>query len=314
MNSADISIIICTYNRAERLRAVLEDVRELALPAGASYEVIVVDNNSRDDTRGVVEAAAQRSSAAVRYVFEGRQGKSFALNRGVSLATGEVIAFTDDDVAVDRAWLAEALRAFASHDCLGVGGRIIPAWGQNKPWWYEEDGPYRLMAAIVRLELGEQVHAMQTPPFGANMAFQRRAFDKYGLFREDLGPNAENEIRGEDTEFCRRLMASGEMVLYVPTMVVRHPVEKERATKAYFRKWYFAYGRASVRMSGIPDGAVQYFMVPRYLFRGMLTLGMKWLFCGEPKRRFFYELQLCQVAGEVAESRAIVKRQADTTH
>jgi glycosyltransferase involved in cell wall biosynthesis len=304
----DISVIICSYNRCERLRRVLEDIKKLTPPENTSYEVLVVDNNSEDGTRAVVEAAAREGSGVVKYSFERRQGKSFALNRGVSQATGGILAFTDDDVEIDRAWLVEITRAFALHHCLGVGGRIIPAWQQGKPWWYEEEGPYRLLSAIVRLDLGEEACEMRTPPFGANMAFRRAAFEKYGLFREDLGPNPQNQIRGEDTEFCRRLMGGREKLMYIPTMIVYHPVEEKRATRRYFLGWYFGYGRALVRTEGIPEGAIRYFGVPRYLFRGVFELGARWVRCLRPKRRFFHKLQLYLIAGQIVESRASTTR------
>jgi len=300
----DISIIVCTYNRCERLRNVLRDIRSLTPPRHGGYEVVVVDNNSTDQTRAVVEAAMKGSQAVVRYGFEGRQGKSHALNRGVQLATGAVLAFTDDDVEIERTWLVEIERAFTSYPCIGVGGRIVPMWSQGKPSWYVEQGPCALMAAIVRLNLGEDACEMKAPPFGANMAFRREAFERFGPFRTDLGPNPRDMVRGEDTEFGRRVLAAGEQVMYIPTMVVRHPVEEQRATKAYFRTWYFGYGRMLVRTGGIPTGTICYFRTPRYLFRGFIEAAARWLCCPWPKHRFYYELQLYLVAGQIAEARS----------
>jgi glycosyltransferase involved in cell wall biosynthesis len=308
-----ISIIVCTYNRCERLRNVLRDIQALTPPRDGGYEVVVVDNNSTDQTKAVIEAAAEESQGIVRYGFERRQGKSHALNLGVQLATGAIVAFTDDDVEIDKAWLVEIERAFVSYACMGLGGRIIPMWLRDKPSWYAEQGPSGLLPAIVRLDLGERPGGMKAPPFGANMAFRREAFERFGLFRTDLGPNPNDLVRGEDTEFGRRVLAAGEQLVYVPTMIVRHPVEAKRATKAYFRAWYFGYGQALVRTGSIPPGTVFYFRTPRYFFRGFIEAGARWLCSLRPRQRFYYELQLYLVAGQITEARrhARIPRNSD---
>ena len=103
----DISIIICTYNRCESLRRVLNDVQNLKVPKNISYQVLLIDNNSKDGTRTVFEAMSAKSPGIFKYVFEPRQGKSYALNTGIRLAAGEILAFTDDDVTLDSEWLVE---------------------------------------------------------------------------------------------------------------------------------------------------------------------------------------------------------------
>ena len=299
----DISIIICTYNRSQSLRKVLGDLKNLRVPEDTSHEIIVVDNNSRDDTRAIVEAASQERPGSFKYFFEPRQGKSFALNTGVRSARGEIVAFTDDDVELDSGWLVEIKRAFDLQDCMGIGGKILPVWNSEVPWWYEEHGPYRLMAAIVKLDLGEETCELRIPAWGANMAVRRSAFDKYGQFREDLGPNPDSLIRGEDTEFWSRLMRGGEKLIYAPDALVYHPVEEKRTKQNYYLSWYFNYGRAVTRIEGNAEGAICYFGVPRYFFRQILEGLVKWIFCPNRKRRFYYKLQLYQTAGQVVESR-----------
>jgi glycosyltransferase involved in cell wall biosynthesis len=116
-----VSVIICTYNRAPSLRATLRSLADTRGRPEISWEVIVVDNNSSDDTRTAVEEFAGTSGLSVRYLFEGRQGKSFALNTGIVAARGEVLAFTDDDVEVASGWVTGIWEGFQKHDCAGIG-------------------------------------------------------------------------------------------------------------------------------------------------------------------------------------------------
>jgi len=298
----NISVVLCTYNRAESLRRTLCSLSAMRVPANLQWEVLVVDNNSSDHTRDVTEMAG--GQLPCRYLFEGRQGKSFALNTAIPQARGEIVAFTDDDVQLDRGWLVEIKRAFELFDCIGIGGKIIPVWNCEKPRWLEEEGPYKLAAAIVRLDLGEEACELQQPAFGANMAFRRTAFEKYGLFKENLGPNPRNMIRGEDSEFSWRVIQGGEKLMYGPRVVVYHPVDEKRTTKKYFVSWYFNYGRALVRANGVPLQAIRYFGVPRYLFRQFGKEFLKWTCCLQSKRRFYYKLQVSFNAGAIVESRA----------
>ena len=164
------------------------------------------------------------------------------------------------------------------------------------------DGPYALMSAIVRFDLGEEPCELKTPPFGANMALKKTVFQKYGLFRTDLGPTAGTLRRGEDTELCRRLITPGESLVYAPEAIVYHPVAEERMRKRYFESWYFNYGRSSVRVDGIPASSIRCFGLPRYLLRSLVEFFLKWIGTLNSQRRFYYKLQLFRVAGEITEA------------
>jgi glycosyltransferase involved in cell wall biosynthesis len=268
-----------------------------------NWELIVVDNNSQDNTRHEVEAFAQRSGLNVRYLFESRPGKSFALNTGVKEAKGELLAFTDDDITVDAYWLAEIGRAFEEHDCLAVGGKILPLWHAPKPCWFYEERPFSLRGVIVHYDLGEDVCEATIPPFGANMAFRRTAFDKYGLFRTDLGPIQNVLLRGEETELFQRIFRTQSKVIYWPNAIVYHPVPKERLQKAYAQSFFYNAGKTEFRVGGIPQGTVCYLGVPRFLFRTIAGSFFAWTFSLEPKRRFRNKLRMYHSAGMIAESR-----------
>lgn len=306
-----LSVVICTWNRAESLQKALESIGNCRLPEGIAWEIVVVDNNSTDATAAVCEGFRQRKPERYCYLFEKRPGKSFALNTGIENAKGEIIAFTDDDVLVAVDWLSALLLAFDSHDCAGAGGRIVPVWNSPKPDWFAGEGPYRLLAAIVEYDWGDQDQPCRIdhPPYGANFAFRRSVFRKYGMFRTDLGPLAGTALRGEDTEFCRRLMSQGETIVYVARAVVFHPVPEGRTTKRYFESWYLDYGRMLVRTSGPLAATTRtYFHIPRHLLRNLLVSLWRWTSSFGQKRRFYYRLEVWQTLGQIAECRQVFSR------
>ncbi len=299
----DLSIILCTYNRAESLSRMLGTLAAARVPEALTCELVLVDNNSADGTRRVVEDRRRDFAYPVRYLFENRQGKSYALNAGVSVSSGEILAFTDDDVEIDEGWIENLVRPFAEEDVLAVGGRILPVWTSPRPDWFLTEGPDRLMTVLVSFDLGDEAMDVDTPPFGANMAIRKSAFSRYGHFRQDLGPNPGNLVRGEDTELMGRLLAAGERIVYAPDAVVRHPVDPERTTKEYFRSWYYDYGRAEVKRHGIPPDARRWLGVPRYLIRALAGHAVRWLTRVDGRARFAANLQMHRTLGQIEESR-----------
>jgi glucosyl-dolichyl phosphate glucuronosyltransferase len=298
------SIIVCTFNRCDSLAQVLESLLRMAVPAEMAWEILIVDNNSRDATKSVAESFVAHHPKRIRYVFEGKQGKSFALNTAIQEARGEILAFTDDDVTCDPHWLAELVAAMEKFSSCGVGGKIIPVWSVPKPSWFEDTGPHRISPAIVNFDFGDQPAQLNVAPFGANVAFRRTVFQKYGGFRTDLGLTAETRIGAEDTEFCRRLMKAGEVLYYVPEAIIYHPVEKSRTVKSYFEGWYLSRGKAFVREESIPEDAMRYLGVPRYLLGNLFRSAVKWFSSLSPKRRFYYKLEVYETIGRIQEARA----------
>lgn len=297
----DISVILCTYNRCDSLVKVLESISEVKGSPNFTWELVIVDNNSKDQTEAVVKRFINAGGIHIRYLFESRQGKSFALNTGIEAAQGEILVFTDDDVTVHPDWLLEIKRIFDTYACMGVGGKIIPVLGSEIPSWLSLEGPF--MGPLVAFDLGTEPCVLKKTPFGANMAFRKEAFRTYGLFRTDLGPIKGNPMgKGEDSELSSRLLAAGETMMYAPDAVVYHPAEQERMSKKYFTEWFFNLGRATMIRSGYPSERMVYcFGVPRYLFRIIFERFLKWLSTFDEQRRFWCKLELYQVAGEMAE-------------
>ena len=273
------------------------------MPSDLCWELTVVDNNSDDATREVVERFAASSSLNVRYECESKPGLSHARNTGVERTAGEIIAFTDDDVILDKAWLARIRAAFKDVNCMVVGGKVVPVWPGPKPPWYEERGPFASPRAIVSFDLGNELCIAHSYPCGANMAFRRELFGRYGKFRVDLGRTRDILMGGEDFEFFQRLMDAGEHIVYLPDATVFHPVTKNRLDKKYFEAWCFNGGKSAVRFEGLPKDAIYYFGFPRYYLRQLFENAVKFAFTLDATRRFYYKLQICILAGRIVETR-----------
>src|SRR5437763_7622959 len=234
------SVVIATYNRAADLRATLDSLSALR-PSG-DWEVIVVDNNSSDDTRAAVETAARAFPVPLRYVFEREQGRSPALNAGIRLAAGEIVATTDDDVRVDPDWLDRAREGLERLHCDYVGGRVLPIWGAAPPAWLPNRGG-KHWAVIALLDYGpEAIEFGARVPLGVNMAFRREAFERAGLLDPATGRKAGTLLGQEVREWCIRARAAGVRGFYVPELVLRHIIPASRLNKAYFRRGFFLRG------------------------------------------------------------------------
>jgi GT2 family glycosyltransferase len=277
------SIVIATFNRAADLRATLASLAGLR-PRG-DWEVIVVDNNSTDTTRAVVEDAARSFPAPLRYAFEPAQGRSPALNAGIRLAAGDIIVTTDDDVRVEADWLDRAADGLERLDCDYVGGRVLPIWGAAPPAWLPNRGG-KHWAVIALLDYGDRpIEFGARVPLGVNMAFRRSAFDAAGLFDPNTGRKAGTLLGQEVREWCIRARAAGIRGCYVPEMRLEHIIPADRLCKKYFRRWFYwrgisrarLYERAGLDMEA-PERTTLDFSrvphvagVPRYLYRKALA-------------------------------------------
>jgi glycosyltransferase involved in cell wall biosynthesis len=242
------TVLICTYNRADLLDEMLASLATVR--SARTWDVIVVDNNSTDRTREVVERFIPLFPAPLVYVFEGRQGKSHALNTGIELSRGEIIVFTDDDVRVGPAWLDAACGVLDQQDDLDyTGGPVRPIWGTTPPAWLDQTRT-DLWGTLAILDYGAASFVFeerQRVPLGANMAVRRRLIDRIGGFDPSLGRRGRSLLGQEQAEFFARGRLSGARGAYVPAMELEHHVPRERLTKQYFRRWWFWKGVSRAR-------------------------------------------------------------------
>ena len=297
-----ISVVLCTFNRCQLLPKALGSVAASVLPASDEWEVLVVDNNSTDRTREVVADISHRYPGRFRYIFEPEQGKSYALNTGVREARGEILAFVDDDITVERNWLQNLTAALRDGQWAGAGGRILPEWPCVPPSWIPLNESFG-KAPLVIFDLGLEAGPLTELPVGTNMAFRVEIFHKYGGFQTNLGPRPGTEIRGEDSEFASRIRAAGERLRYEPSAIVYHPVPQHRLRQQYFLRWWFDRARADVLASGnAADTGWSVAGIPLHLFRRLVMGTLRWIVAVEPSRRFSYKLTVWLLAGKIVES------------
>src|SRR4051794_13092618 len=261
-----LSIVLCTYNRAPLLARALT---ALVAAAADDAELIVVDNNSTDGTAGVVRQFAD-GPLHIRAVHEPRQGLSFARNTGICAATGELIAFTDDDVVVGREWIKSLRRGFERFpDAAWIGGKVLPIWPAPPPRWLTR----ARWAPLALVDYGDHPFAIGSDRpvcvVGANLAVRRTALDVTGLFAASVQRVGGGTGTTEDHELQLRLMDAGFTGAYDPAVVVHAPVESGRMTRAFHRRWHFGHGRSFAamrapdfeasrrRVSGIPGHVVR---------------------------------------------------------
>lgn len=239
VTKTEISVVICTYNRHALLKETLTSLVRQEVK-NIKHEVIVVDNNSTDRTKEVVEDFQRRQPHVFRYAFEPKQGLSHARNRGVAEARGEVIAFTDDDVIVDKNWLQNIWQHFQNDPSLAcLGGKILPRWETSPPRWLTTE----LWGPLALLDRGNEVLVLNDVRiWGANFAVRATMFEKYGGFDPRWGRVRGKLYGGEETRFLEQLLGTGEKIIYAPDVVAWHFIPRERMTKRYFRRWLFNYG------------------------------------------------------------------------
>ncbi len=285
------------------------------LPESVEWEVLVVDNNSKDQTRETVEDFCARYPGRFRYLFEPRPGKSHALNTGIRESRTDVFAFLDDDIVVDSLWLQNLTASLHNGEWAGAGGRIVAQWTCSPPRWLSPDSR-SAAGPLVQFHPSAKAGPLNTGPIGTNMAFRSEMFQKYGGFRTDLGPLPGGEIRSdqqrsvfdaskgknEDSEIGDRLRAGGERLRYEPTAVVYHPVAESRLTKEYFLTWWLNKGEANIRQFGVEPGTkYRVAGVPLYLLRRWAKWTVKWLVTVNPIERFSSKLNAWENVGEILE-------------
>jgi len=232
-----ISVVVCTYNRCDDLQWVLQSLILQDYPV-SDFEILVVDNNSKDSTKDVVSKFKQ-----VRYILEEKIGLSHARNRGIKESRGAIIAFIDDDAGADKSWLSKLYKVYREEKDVGcVGGQVILDWHTDKPsWWLPE-----LNTSLSGVDYAQERTRVSYPryPYGTNISYKTDVLKVVGSFGTELGRKGSKLLAGEETELCLRMEKKGYKIFYEPEAIVFHRVESSRLTKSYIRKRAYWHGRS----------------------------------------------------------------------
>lgn len=236
-----VTVAIPTYNRANYLRQTLAGLTQQDYPA-ALLEILIIDNNSPDDTRAVVESFRDAPHPP-RYVHEGQQGANYARNRAIAEARGDILVFGDDDILMQRDWLRALLAAF-EQDTAGrigaVGGEVVPVFPEGCPPWVEQfHGPQALRPDAGPTKPGQV-------PMSANLAFRRARFAQLGMFDTTVGRRGGRVFGGEENVPIQRLRRAGYEVWFAPAAKVLHQMPASRTTLRYVMRHAFDSARSRV--------------------------------------------------------------------
>ncbi len=230
-----ISALICTRNRAKSLEMTLRRFYEQRFAGDYSYELIVVDNGSTDQTKDVIERWVALRPETTRRLFEGRRGQNYARNTAIAAASGDCIVFTDDDVLVSEDWLDEIHREFSADPELRIlGGRVLLANEQLQRVAYNAHDERRYF----KFPHGGGFI------MGANMAFRRDFFDRAGLFDSRLGPGG-FFAGADEVELVYRGLKAGCRALYAPNALVYHNHDRFTLEQACQLEYGYAKGGAA---------------------------------------------------------------------
>ena len=226
-----ISIIIPTINRATDLKKALLSTLNQSFPQ-EEYEIIVVDNNSTDNTSQVIEECNKSDSKEVVYIKEPNIGLQNARHTGAKIAQGEILAYTDDDVICEPNWLSELIRPYSDQGVACVGGKILPKWEAKPAKWIRRE---RYRGGLSLLDWGDETKELRTPDiYGSNFSIRKSVLFEVGGFNPDSFGDI--WLGDGETGLLRKVLKAGYKVIYTPEAVVWHVISRGRLTIQYFKK------------------------------------------------------------------------------
>ncbi len=257
-NAAAVSVVICVFtrDRLDDIRAAVASVRAQSLPA---HELIVVVDHNRDLFE---ELSAELPSAGdgprtIVVPNAGPRGLSGGKNTAVSIASGDVIAFLDDDAIAEPGWLKYLFDSYSSDRVAGVGGLTRPNWDSSRPRWFPAEFDWVLGCNYLGMpQPGQPVRNL----LGGNASFRREVFDLAGGFTSGVGRSSGRLPLGcEETEFCIRVgqLAPDAVLVVDDRAVIWHRVKDDRTTLRYFLRRCYAEGISKAAVSkrvGSADG------------------------------------------------------------
>jgi len=254
------SVALCTHNHADRLLRTLAELPGI-LPPKAAWELLIIDNASRDATPELLANNAWPAGWTVRVVREEKLGLSNARNRAIQEARGEYIIFIDDDETADPDWLCAFERLIEAQAPDAFGGRIEVLFEDPRPSWLRDE----LLGFLGQLNRHMGIAPLSEPGesfYGGNFGFRKRVCQRVGAFDADLGRKGTDNTGGEEVDFYRRLLTAGFKVWWTPEAVIHHRIQTAKLDRRYFLDLHYRQGRMEGRRKRGAGSRVP----PLYLF------------------------------------------------
>jgi len=311
----DLSILLATCDRAQLLESTLKKIQQQKVNR-LRWEIIVIDNNSVDETPAVLKRVAAASPVPLIALHESEPGKSAALNRGLPVASGRLLVFTDDDISPAPQWLAELHSASRRWSAYSIfGGAIDPIYPADLPDWFDRESQYAAGAfSRFRLKQPEGPLKYGVMPFGPNFAVRAEVMGGV-RFCNRIGPTKGEYAMGDEIELLFRLAARGERAIYVPSAVVGHHVGIHQIDLRWLLQRAFRLGRGFARLENDKKSS-RLFSVPWYLWSKLPLVWTKFQlkrFSGERARLDSgWRLNLC--TGRIYEYRVMAREPPDAVN
>jgi len=274
-----ISVIICTYNRDKFIGKSLECIYEQSLDK-SFYETIVIDNNSTDNTADIIKSfISQHSGLSMRYVFESNKGLSFARNRGMKEAKGQILTYVDDDAEAVPNFLESIYQLMKEKPgVIGIGGKVMPVYpGGTEPVWMNK----YLNGFVGRVDFGTNplpFNKKMKYPAGCNMTYRKEILQKAGGFNNKL------TFRSDDKYIFYQVSKISSNIYYLPQAMVYHNIDQQRLTFENFKRLYLKTGneeKIRIRSEGSFFGLIVKFFELVFKTGASLLLYLKFLFQGQ---------------------------------
>jgi len=280
-----ISVVVCTHNRADSLVKTLSSLCHQSIRKEC-YEILVVDNASTDQTGATIGTfIAHNPEYIIRSIVETHLGLSFARNAGLQNATASIVAYIDDDAEAGEIWLETIVKVMqADPEIWSAGGKVLPIWDAPRPDWLKDD----LLNAVSLLDRGDQERILEWPDrlIGTNISFQRHALEAAGGFDPLLGRQGSLLSSEEETDLQQCIYQMGGKILYSPSAVVYHHVSPERLTKHYFCSRSYGTGQSRAIVAGRNCGVLKKILLLLWTTAGFIYYGLRTIISLEREKRF----------------------------
>jgi GT2 family glycosyltransferase len=320
-----ITILICTHNRADLLRRTLDFLNRADRPEDCDVEVLVIANACTDGTHKFLESYVRDTSSAtplapaplpriksgagpegrgdlpLRWETEPAPGKSHALNRAIPLLEHGWVAFVDDDHRVREDYLVSICDAIKRYPEASLFcGRILPDWDGSEPSWVHDNGPYRIYPLPVpRYDLGDEpmrIPCGKSTPGGGNLVVRTDLFAKAGRFSTDYGPVGHDLAGAEDQEWVKRALEAGAQLQYLPGMVQYHYVDPARLRLGYLIRKAYQRSASVIRLS---KETLNLGFIPTYMLRKVARYWLAVALSTNHEQRRFHLVRLAASLGEI---------------